>query len=384
MQEVLFFKFDCEWLCNFVRQRVYWEGMPFSDGIAVLKDTFGVDDDVALSILTGTKKIVGINEGELVDDDKHEDYLQYVARTEKATAFSKLEKDVDLHPYNYLDPFATRWSYKEFEEKRKENPSYADLVRYFGKEPAIGTATDGGLYSIDADFLWKLGIKKKITSSHADKDMFYTKLWEYWNKRLKDGSLDAIDETFVKRRQRVYQAYKSSKDRGFENLVWVVNREQHPSWVIKEDNTYDFCKSTEVGGYLSHAKYVSCDQRVFTEYGIISPTGDFYACDFAGHESAAVVLCYQNGYFGKEAISDVKDNPILFLLCGEDSDGKEFRYKAKDLLYDHGWIFVNSAYGYGGDFYSKWDNLEDMPQRAMNTAYDYIIWKREGGGSDCD
>lgn len=100
MQEVLFFKFDCEWLCNFVRQRVYWEGMPFLDGIAVLKDTFGVDDDVALSILTGTKKIVGINEGELVDDDKHEDYLQYIARTEKATAFSKLEKDVDLHPSN--------------------------------------------------------------------------------------------------------------------------------------------------------------------------------------------------------------------------------------------------------------------------------------------
>lgn len=43
-----------------------------------------------------------------------------------------------------------------------------------------------------------------------------------------------------------------------------------------------------------------------------------------------------------------------------------------------GWVFVKTN-GYGGrvPFYSKWGELEDMPQRVMDTAYNYLVWAKE-------
>lgn len=392
MEEKIFFKVDCEWLCNFVRQRVFWEGVSFTEGIQLLKESFRTDDATAIAILTGNKKVVGINGGDLVDDNKQKDYLDYVARTEKQTAMDQLDKDIDLHPFNYMDPFATRWSYREFKGEINKEPTFSDLVKYFGRPPCDGTITEGGLYSINLDFIWGLGYKKKITAGDEDQEEFYKKLYEYWEERLTDGSITSEFETsLIKKRQQVYLAWVRKKEKELEEeIAWITGKkkaeskeeeekDKHPHWVLSKDKTYDLCKSDEAGGYQSQGKFVPCQEGVFTSYGCISPKGDFYACGFAGHETMAVVLAYQYGYFGKEAIpDDERVNPILYLLCGDDKDGVEFRHKAKDLLYDKGWVFINTAWGHGGTFYSKWAELEDMPQRVMDTAYDYIIAEREG------
>ena len=75
-----------------------------------------------------------------------------------------------------------------------------------------------------------------------------------------------------------------------------------------------------------------------------------------------MVLCEQLGY--------VKEKKGWVSLDLQD--------EAKDLLYDKGWVFVKTN-GYGGrvPFYSKWGELEDMPQRVMDTAYDYLVWAKE-------
>lgn len=57
MRETITFKVDSEWLCNFVRQRVFYEGVEFARGLELLKASFsGLDDETALAILTGTKR----------------------------------------------------------------------------------------------------------------------------------------------------------------------------------------------------------------------------------------------------------------------------------------------------------------------------------------
>ena len=111
----LSFKVDSEWLCNFIRTRVYYEGVPFLEGLKLLKESFkGIEDSDALAILTGTKIIHGINGGELVEDNKLQDYLNYLKRQQDKGKQFELETDIQLHPLNYIDPFAAEYSYKKF------------------------------------------------------------------------------------------------------------------------------------------------------------------------------------------------------------------------------------------------------------------------------
>ena len=140
MQEELTFKIDCEWLCNFVRQRVYWEGMDFQWGLDTLKTSFGdvLSEEDCFAILTGTKKIVGINSGELVNDDKLGNYLNYIKRDEKKRKQQQLEEHITIHPLDYVDPFATLWSYKKLKLQAQRGgylPSLHECREWFCQPP---------------------------------------------------------------------------------------------------------------------------------------------------------------------------------------------------------------------------------------------------------
>lgn len=192
------FKVDCEWVCNFIRSRVYYENLPFDEGIKILMDSFNaLSEDDAHKILEGEKKIVGTNTGTLVEDNKRELYEKYLSRK---------------------------------------------------------------------------------------------------NQQIIIPTLPEIEEV------------QNSKEK--------VGR--------------------------------------FSEYGIISPDGEFYPCKFGGHSDIADMVCEQMGF-----ISD------------DNSGGSQF--DAQDFLFGRGWIFVNKLGA--STFFSKWGEIENMPQKAMDTCYDYTLWE---------
>lgn len=385
MQEELTFKIDCEWLCNFVRQRVYWEGMDFQWGLDTLKTSFGdvLSEEDCFAILTGTKKIVGINSGELVNDDKLGNYLNYIKRDEKKRKQQQLEEHITIHPLDYVDPFATLWSYKKLKlQAQREGylPSLHECREWFCQPPMDDDQLfDGGMYS--------LKLATSIVSTDDDKDKFYRQLYDYWKDELKSDIYSDKDKDRIKQRNRSYELwYEKRTGKKFSEIAELVKssttvavlsdeeieerrREKAPHWVIRDDHTYNLCEGSE-SHYQRQAKFVPLDEGQFHEYGIIAPSGDFYACTFASHESAAVILCCQFGYFG-ERPKDFKSDEEWLSECSF-----LYRSEAKDMLYDRGFVFVNSAYGFGGTFYSKYGELENMPQKVMNTAYDYEIWRR--------
>ncbi|MCM1322984.1 MAG: hypothetical protein NC218_02260 [Acetobacter sp.] len=384
--EELAFKIDCEWLCDFVRQRVYHEGQSFEWGIQTLLASFNgaITEEIAFQILTGVKKVVGVNEGILQDDDKLKDYLDYVKRKEKAERQAKVDQHVLSHPLNYVDPFATVYSVKAF-KKIHEHDEYPvtmrELKEYFLQPPANDDLLfDGGLYSL------KLATSI-VEDTDRDKFSFYDALYSYWQKQLEreDYYYEPKDKEKIRQRQRSYEFWLQKRttrditsllskkgeeearilsDREYEDK----RREEYPHWVIRDDNTYNLCEGSE-SYYQRLSRYVPCDEGVFYRYGLIAPNGDFYACTFASHETAATILCVQNGYFGKPPQDMDEETWCRTMLL-------DARSVAKETLYDRGWVFVNSAFGFGGTFYSKWGELENMPQKQMDTAFDWDIWCR--------
>ena len=382
--ETLSFKVDAEWLCNFVRQRVWYEGLPFTDGVKALVASFsGIDTALATDILIGRKKLVGINCGEVVEDNKVNDYLAYVKRTEAKKIEESIEKDLLIHPYAYLDPFATRWSIKEFEKEQINfsTCTISTLREYFGRPPCDDDyLMQGGLYSIDTHFA-----HKKIESKE-DQLEFYESLYKYWEKYLSENSasLTPKDVQQITIRQKTYELWKTKDERRekrlkkliaegkrFNRKITAFQKEEYngaprgllPSWTIDGDGIFTLCEAGE-SYYQRQGKFKPLDDKIFYEYGIISPKGDFYACTFASHNACAYVI-----------YTTILGHTL------EDEDGFAAREEwniAKDKLYDLGWCYVNTAWGVqaGNPFYSKWGALEDMPQRMMDTCYDWLVWNR--------
>lgn len=262
----------------------------------------------------------------------------------------------------YVDPFATCYSYQHMKEQIENYDAPGDMKHlrdYFQKEPANSDwLFQGGLYSVSLEF-----VDKKIQTAE-DTRKFWKKLYNYWNSQLASSHLcyTDIDIRNIKLRQKSYEVYLSkqeAKSKFTKEKLKELKRESAPHMAIDKNLEYTFCDGGEFR-YQQQGKYVPLKEGVFSTYGLISPEGDFYSCDFASHHIAAFVICQQKG-----------------MLSLEDEDGNVFEklgYRSKDLLYDKGWVFVKTN---GADtFYSKWGELENMPQKQMDTAYDYIVWDR--------
>lgn len=88
MAETIQFKIDGEWLTEFVRKRVYQEGLDFNEGIEIFRASFpALSYDIARELLVGTKKLTGVNEFYIESDDRTADYLLYLKKKEAEEVF---------------------------------------------------------------------------------------------------------------------------------------------------------------------------------------------------------------------------------------------------------------------------------------------------------
>lgn len=369
MQQTINFSIDCEWLCNFVRDKVYYEGLDYSKGIDLLKESFGINDEISDDILRGKKVIRGINEGELVDDDKYSDYQAYLKRQEEKAAKLAIQNDMIIHPLNYVDPFATYYSYWEFERKLgNSNCAIADVIDFFEyhENKLTGEINDlshtflrGGCYGLELEeYFFKNHI---IRGPVGSKFEFWDSLFDFFEKLLEEGSwLTKEDKIEIMRRQENHRAWKRAQYRKLnetldEKIEPYINKIESEE---KSKVQIDFVTGTEWAGEVY---YVPTNK--LSEYGIISPEGEFYACDFAAHKSAAYLIAIS------KKLKGINQDPDFDEFLGGQDD-------AKDLLFKLGYTFVNTIGRCG--LWNKWDmDYEEMPQKAIDTCFDWQLWNSE-------
>lgn len=91
MEKSITFKIDGEWLTDFVRKRYWYEGLSYEDSFKLLEaclvppgsEASDFMYEAISGILTGKKKLVGINEVSVEDDDKSKEYFSFLRRKRK-------------------------------------------------------------------------------------------------------------------------------------------------------------------------------------------------------------------------------------------------------------------------------------------------------------
>lgn len=373
---------DCEGICELIRERVWHEGLPWLKGIKLFCDAFGLDEDTADDILKGKKVIRGINEGELVEDNKFQEYKEYLDRVDKENRRIAIQEDMEIHPLNYVDPFSTFYSYWAFEKMHKnradeigdytDTPS--DVLQFFEyhRDEMTYEINDlsrkflkGGCFGLeDREYLFRNGI---IEGPVKSPEAFWDSLYSFFDKMLAEGDwLHDEDRQDILRRQNNHLAWRREKERK-QNRSYVLDE------LVEQKIQERIALSTtgKVFDYMEDYSLLAPKHRYIPSekmscYGIITPDGDFYACDMACHKVAAYKLCIQKGIVKVEP----SDYEYTWGYGDDDCD------QAKDRLFQLGYTFVNTV-GHPG-LYNKWDmDYEAMPQKVIDACFDWLHWNKE-------
>lgn len=377
MTQKVHFGIDCEWLCNFIRDRVYHEGLEYSKGVELLKNSFELSQELCDDILRGRKVIKGINEGELVEDDKYPVYLEYIKKQEERAARLALENDILIHPLNYVDPFATKYSFWGFDKMQSakkdinERPcTVQDVLDFFEyhKDFLTGAVNDlsdrylrGGCYGIEnPDYLFDNHI---VNGPVKSRNEFWDALFVFFEKLLEEDTWlpkESRDEIIM--RQESHRAWRRAQyrksDEYLDDLIkFYKEKDKKPKgWDTKVQ--LDYIDGSE---HLSGVYYVPSDKLM--AYGIISPDGDFYACDFAAHKPASFLIAKQKGLIKEDDLEAVEDEL--------DNWGR-----SKEALFNAGYTFVNTI-GHPGLMNKWYMDLDQMPQKAIDKCFDWQLWNKE-------
>jgi hypothetical protein len=119
--EYLSFKIDGEWLTNFFRTRFWDEKCGYEKALYLIKESLGdIPEDICIALLEGRKKLVGINEFDLVDDNENIRTLSsYIKEQENKININTIANNIIAYPYNYIDMYSSTTSMRWVELQLK-------------------------------------------------------------------------------------------------------------------------------------------------------------------------------------------------------------------------------------------------------------------------
>lgn len=203
---------------------------------------------VCQDIIEGRKKLVGVNEFELVDDNVHVRSLgQKVEELQHKMLVNQIREDMIAHPLNYVDRFAMTDSYETLCTNAKHHYidcSYDGIKCFlYGKTGYSDAFNNGAWLFTHPDLVAEFNgepLPEQESNPEFYKTDFWTKLASWIEANMKGTS--------VERRQRLYNSYISDRP----------------------------------------------IQHQLTEYGLIAPDGTWYACEFGEHAALAGRIIMRN------------------------------------------------------------------------------------------
>lgn len=317
MGEQLHFSMDGEFLTAIARDWFWNVDKPYKKCEELLLSCMVGDDDeqkrhICQDIIEGRKKLVGINEFELVDDNvRVRPITQKLEELQRKMLVSQIREDMIAHPLNYVDRFAMTDSYETLCNNAKHHYidcSYHGIKSFlYGKAGYSDAFSNGAWLFTHPELVAEFNgepLPEQESTPEFYKTGFWTKLSNWIDENMKGTS--------VERRQHLYNSYISDKP----------------------------------------------IQHQLTEYGLIAPDGTWYACEFGEHAALAGRIIMRN----KKSFG-LSDHEVLNMAYDWSGKGLGFLYK-------RGWIAVrNPSMGYT---FLDMDETRTATKAQVNTVFDYI------------
>lgn len=317
MGEQLHFSMDGEFLTAIARDWFWKMDKPYKKCEELLLSCMmgGNEEEkrhVCQDIIEGRKKLVGVNEFELVDDNVHVRSLgQKVEELQHKMLVNQIREDMIAHPLNYVDRFAMTDSYETLCTNAKHHYidcSYDGIKCFlYGKTGYSDAFNNGAWLFTHPDLVAEFNgepLPEQESNPEFYKTDFWTKLASWIEANMKGTS--------VERRQRLYNSYISDRP----------------------------------------------IQHQLTEYGLIVPDGTWYACEFGEHAALAGRIIMRN----REAFG-LSDHEVLNMAY-------DWSGKGLDFLYKRGWIAIRNPSM--GNTFLDMDETKTATKAQVNTIFDYI------------
>lgn len=355
--EELYFKVEGEFICDLARTMFWDDDRPYEACEELLLSCLGTDEIsldekkvIAQDILEGKKKLIGINCFELVDDNENiRPITNKIKQLQDKLQLKCIKEHMESNPLLYVDPFSTVKSLKAAREY-KQISTYEDAYRYFCfSEFDFDYSNEYAAYQSETMCgLWLLHepeLVLKVNGKPIDyyDNSFWDRLYEYIKDRK--GS-------FLERNQRYLGSLRINENRRAENVrrekeaeklgkEALVSQERSIQTKITEENKHEnFIDSLSYDEYAAYLRenepmeigYDVKPDIIFNFEGLIDPKGNFYSCDFGGHNLKAynLLLTYWDQFDFKTLIGkEIKSRTELRMLQMD---------KALDVIIDAGWI----------------------------------------------
>lgn len=311
-------------------------------------------------IIEGRKKLVGINEFDIVDDNENiREITEEDIVTREDESYQAVVEHMAWNISNYIDPFAFNKSWNffigstptdayeyaytsaediarimrnvevrslEYSIKPVEKLNLKLYADFSEKEELLH---HGAYLAINPLFVYKLMGKPVYLGNISE---LYEKLYKYWNNS------PYKDEPVIQRRQKEYLKYKKAKE---EKRISI-----HKKIQVTENDIHQ--KATP-------------DREFISEYGIIDPDGRWYNVEWGKHALRAVSIIKSRHKDIKEINPDQALDMIIekgYILIRNVSKGEPRIYISPK-------IFANSYQQKCIEDYKEYFNIEKLEEDTI-------------------
>ena len=317
------FHIDSAFLTDVARSWFWNEKMPYEKSEELLMCCLNTDElsleekeAICKDVIEGRKKFVGIDECQIVDDGKNVRTIDEKLKNHtRYNAIAAIKTDIACNPFKYLDPFSVNCSYSELAEKIKS----------------------GEIENTISD------IEDYLLTYHEVKedDVLNCGMW-LWQRP--EFITDICDASKIPEGNSPLVAYKD----GFWRHIYVALKKKgtHEPSVLRRQNRYLVFIGEKPKTLFN------------SEFGLISPKGEWFDCGFAEHNSTAAKIIHSTkGHFGL-----TKEQ--AFRYYGSD--------RCLDFLFDRGWAALrNPEFGRA---YVDIGDTHTLTKCQVDTLMDYIVF----------
>lgn len=358
MKQTLSFSITGEFITCTAREWFWEENKPYEICEQLLFSCL-VNDQItdeqrrllAQDIIEGRKKLVGINDLTIEDDNKNVRPLsQKVNELKRKNGVLQIMEDMRINPIKYVDPYSSVKSIKAIKDGLTRFSVYVleDVIHYFTHfEDYYGVTTDKlipqaetptacGLWLFDeASLIYDICYKLSTTVGTDD-------FWDavYQNTKDRDGFQERNNRYLAK--QRLIKRNSDEQQNPEKYGVYDSTREiRHDDEKIKPDNINKWA-------------------------GLISPKGDFYSCGFAEHTRTAYLIIVHNPTMFPNEMKYVGKSNIEYMPRFDLPDS------ALDILInDYGWCATRYLPTEGD--YITFPSNKKITKAQKDTIWDAIL-----------
>lgn len=366
------FSISGEYITTLARQWFWQEQKPVTEVRELLESCLGTTEkplserkknELIQNILEYKVDLIGVDTFTTQTHLPRNDYKSIFDRMdslEKESMIRKIQLDMQVSFEKYIDKWSTIISMHPDVLRHRQPETYQDWMIYLTTEnashcnsykslyveddiPLIETPTMGGLWLINRPELVYDCMDQKENIHCIGSSRFWQNIYE----QIKD-------EPWAKERNERY-VFSLRPKPSFEERRWALEKcyqgesyMEEPSYLSKEWFAFQYHMKKSV-------QYQLEPDDIKNWEGLIAPNGDFYSCEFGGHNQKAYFLIVQN----PERFSTTKEQL-------QASIGPIDMTNALDTLIEFGWCATRSVVF---DSYL----LCDRPTKAqINTSFDAI------------